>query len=100
MSPAGASSLAGVLSTEKRLVEDPAIELMARLGWKTIDLYSEQLGPKNPTPTSSFFCLISDEPSSPVRLIHCNCLGYHGRIGGTSNIVTNGRQFSVDILML
>ena len=28
------------------------------------------------SPTSSFFCLISDEPSSPVRLIHCNCLGY------------------------
>src|SRR5580700_5293765 len=53
-----------------------------------------------PSPTSSFFCLISDEPSSPVRLIHCNCLGYHGRIGGISNIVTNGRQFSVDILML
>ncbi len=51
-------------------------------------------------PTSSFFCLISDEPSSLVRLIHCNCLGFHERIGRVSNIVTKGRQFYVDILML
>jgi hypothetical protein len=35
----------------------------------------------SPSPTSSFFCLISDEPSSLVRLIHCNCLGCHERMG-------------------
>jgi hypothetical protein len=45
------------------------------------------------SPTSSFFPPISDEPSCPVRLIHCNCLGYSERVGRIPNIVTKGRRF-------
>jgi hypothetical protein len=61
-------------------------DLFLDLGWtRGLDLTFR--------PTSSFFSLISDEPSCLVRLIHCNRMGYDGPIGRTSTIVTKGRIF-------
>ena len=54
MSPAPEPSLASFLSTERKLVEDPAIELMGELGWDTANLFSEAPGPNNPTGRHSF----------------------------------------------
>ena len=44
-----ALSLLSALSTEAGLVEAPAIELMAALGWSTGSLLHEVPGPNNPT---------------------------------------------------
>ena len=49
MAPKAPAALASVLSTEAALVEAPAIELMAALGWSTGDLLNETPGPKNPS---------------------------------------------------
>jgi type I restriction enzyme R subunit len=49
-----AASLLSTLSTEAGLVEAPAIELMATLGWSTANLLHEAPGPKNPTGRLSF----------------------------------------------
>ena len=54
MPPVPEPSLASFLSTERKLVEDPAIELMETLGWDTASLFHEAPGPNNPTGRQSF----------------------------------------------
>jgi type I restriction enzyme R subunit len=53
--PAGGSpSLSGSFASEKAAVEDPALELMATLGWTPGDLMREEPGEANPTGRLSF----------------------------------------------
>src|SRR5690242_20588782 len=47
-------SLASFLSTERKLVEDPAIELMGGLGWHTSNLFNEAPGPNSATGRRTF----------------------------------------------
>jgi type I restriction enzyme R subunit len=58
-----ALSLISKISTEAGLVENPAIELMAGLGWSTGNLLHEEPGPNNPTGRASL-----RTPYLPVRL--------------------------------
>ncbi|GEM_PF-4775300 len=58
-----AAALLSTLSTEASLVETPAIELMATLGWSTANLLQETLGPANPTGRLSL-----KSPFLPARL--------------------------------
>jgi type I restriction enzyme R subunit len=58
-----AAALLSTLSTEASLVEAPAIELMATLGWSTANLLQETPGPANPTGRLSL-----KTPFLPARL--------------------------------
>lgn len=57
-------SLVSAMSTEQDLVEGPAIELMASLGWSIADLFHEKPGPQNPTGRLSL-----RTPFLPARLL-------------------------------
>ena len=57
-------SLLSSLSTEMGLVEVPAIDLMASLGWSTANLLHEAPGPQNPTGRLSL-----KNPFLPARLL-------------------------------
>ena len=58
-----ATALLSTISTEACLVEAPAIELMAALGWSTANLLQETPGPANPTGRPSL-----KTPFLPARL--------------------------------
>ena len=58
-----AAALLSTLSTEASLVETPAIELMATLGWSTANLLQEIPGPANPSGRLSL-----KTPFLPARL--------------------------------
>ncbi len=47
-------SLSGTITSEGKLVEQPALELLVVLGWTHVDLFKEVLGPANPTGRVSF----------------------------------------------
>jgi len=49
-----APSLTGLIAPEDGSVEQPALALLAELGWERVDLYQEQLGAANPTGRISF----------------------------------------------
>lgn len=49
-----APSLTGLIAPEDGSVEQPALALLAELGWERVDLYQEQLGAANPTGRTSF----------------------------------------------
>jgi len=55
--------LASAISTEKALVEKPAVELLASLGWNTADLQAETPGPGSSSGRASF-----REAMLPARL--------------------------------
>lgn len=59
-----ALSLISKISTEAGLVEGPAIDLMASLGWTTGNLLHEEPGPDNPTGRTSLLT-----PYLPARLL-------------------------------
>jgi len=48
------ASLTGHIATEDGSVEQPALELLAELGWERVNLQAEQPGPGNPTGRTSF----------------------------------------------
>jgi type I restriction enzyme R subunit len=49
-----APALSGIVASEDRLVEKPALSLLQELGWQHVDLHSEVPGPANPTGRTSF----------------------------------------------
>ena len=49
-----APSITGHIASEDGSVEQPALELLAELGWQRINLQAEQPGPENPTGRTSF----------------------------------------------
>lgn len=49
-----APSLISQFASEAKSVEQPALELLAELGWKHINLLAEQLGPTNSTGRTTF----------------------------------------------
>ena len=49
-----APSLSSFVASEDKTVEEPALELLERLGWERVNLMQEEPGPDNPTGRTSF----------------------------------------------